>query len=247
MLSGRVVASIDSFVWDSVTQIRVASSRLNMLTIIALLSGIAGLFLSGGFISVYTSTVRASISDFVADSARSFGRVFRVGLIGFVLASVLVAVLNPWITSRWIGQYTMNDATEMPAFILLLAKNALMMFLLWFGGFILDYARIRIVLEARTSAFLASWAGLKYCLHHWRITVSIALILSLMSAVVMLVVGAFLESVNTTTAWTVAIVFIVQQMYLVVRQGLKAMTYASAVEVFRTNPASDEYPLRIEM
>jgi hypothetical protein len=160
---------------------------------------------------------------------------------------ILFAVVDSFITHRWIYRVTMDDATEQPAFILLLLQNAVMLLVLWLGGFVLHYAKVRIVLEARTSAVLAIWAGIRYIVCYWRITMSVALLLAGVSLVLMVAVGAFLESVHVSTAWMIAVVFIVQQSYLFMRLGLSAMSYASAVEVFRTNPAKDAYPLRIEM
>jgi hypothetical protein len=246
MVSGRTYDALAKFVWNLATNFQLTARDLGLITLLSLLSGIAGLFFAGGFISVYSSTVRASIPDLFAESARAFGRIFRLGFLGFVLAALLFGVANTWV-SRWIDHYAMNQSTEWPMFVLLLLKSSAILFLLWFGGFILDYAKVRIVLEARTSALLAFWAGLNYCIRNWRVTVGVALILTAGSVVTMFVIGAFLESVHTTTRWTVLVVFVVQQVYLIIRQGFRAMTFASAVEVFRTNPARGAYPLRIDM
>jgi hypothetical protein len=247
LLSGRTYEAIGLTLWRSAVSGHLVLRSISLVTMLTLAWGIVGLFFSGGFITVYSCTVRASVADFVSASARSFGAIVRLGVIGCILALIVFAVMNSWVTYGWIYRSTMDDATELPAFILLLSKNAAMLILLWLGGLVFDYAKVRLVLETRTSAILALWAGVKYCVRYWRTTVSVALLLSAISVVVMVLAGAFLERAHSSTTWTIAVVCIIQQAYFFTRMGLRAMSYATAVEVFRSNPPNDAYPLRFEL
>jgi hypothetical protein len=73
LLSGRTYEAIGSTIWRSAVSRHLVLWSFTLVTFLTLAWEIVGLFFAGGFITVYASTARATVADFVANSARSFG------------------------------------------------------------------------------------------------------------------------------------------------------------------------------
>jgi hypothetical protein len=113
LLSGRTYEAIGSTLWRSAVSGHLVLRGFSLVTFLTLAWGIVGLFFAGGFVAVYASTERATVAGFVANSARSFGSLFRIGLIGVVLTMILFAVVDSWITYGWIYRVTMDYSSSL--------------------------------------------------------------------------------------------------------------------------------------
>jgi len=232
MLSGRVIASIADFVWDSVTGLEFATRHLSLLVVLALVYGLSGMLLSGGFLSAYASAQRVTVAEFIADGARFFGRMFRVALIGFVLLYLVLGILGPLLRYE-IASSTSGDASEWTAYVLYLVMNAALLTPFWLITLVLDYTRVRIVLEERGSVLGAFGAGIAFVVRNWRYTLTVSLALGAMTVMLMLAYGFLAETVTVTSATMLIVLVLAQQAYMFASSAVRAGMYACEVEVFR--------------
>ncbi|MCU0411094.1 MAG: hypothetical protein MUF82_00980 [Bacteroidetes bacterium] len=232
MLSGRVISSIADFVWDSVTGLEFATRHLSLLVVLALVYGLSGMLLSGGFLGAYASAQRVTIAEFIADGARFFGRMFRVALVGFVLLYVVLGIVGPLLRHE-IASSTSGDASEWTAYLLYLATNAVLLMLFWLITLALDYTRVRIVLEDRGSVLGAFGSGLAFVVRNWKHTLSVSLALVAVTVMLMVVFGLLAETLTVRSAPMLIVLVLAQQAYMFARSVVRAGTYACEVEVFR--------------
>jgi hypothetical protein len=232
MLSGGTVQAVGQTFLTLVRHFRVDTSQLSLLTLLALLYACGSAFLSGGFISAYALGLRVTVAEFIADGARFFGRMFRIALIGFVPVFLLVAVLGPWLSDT-IAQRTAHGASEWTPYILHLLKNGFLLLLLWCVGLVLDYARVRTVIEDRTSMLIAAGKGGQFVVTHPGVVIAFSLVAAGGTAGLMLLFALGAAHISATGYWSIALLFLVQQMFLALRMVVKAFSYAGEVAIVR--------------
>ena len=232
LLSGGTARAVGQTVLTFVTRFRIDTTQLSFLTLLALVYALGSAFLAGGFISAFSLGVRVTLAEFIGDGARYFGRSLRISLIGFVLVYLVVVRLGPW-AGDLIGSFTANDASEWGAFVLHLVKNGLLLLLLWGVGLVLDYARVRTVMEDRTGMLQATGAGVAFVFATLWPVAMFSLIMVACVAVLMLLFGVTAAHVSATSYWTIALLFLAQQGYVVLRMFVRALTFAGEVELVR--------------
>jgi hypothetical protein len=138
-------------------------------------------------------------------------------LLGAILGRISDAVLGPY----------PDPASGAWATFLYLALLGLAYLVL---GIIGDYAKVRMIREARRSAVLAWWAGLRWVLTRLPRALGLHLVFVLLAAG-----GSVLYWYVSSTgglAETVIAIALVQQAYLIFRAGLRVHWYAAELSLF---------------
>jgi hypothetical protein len=231
-LDGTFVKSLGSFLSNLVFRFQITPGYNPILVALGFLYICMSNFLAGGFIGIYSKEYRSSFPEFMMEGAKYFGRFFRLALLALVFYYLFFTLLIDWVDAG-IPAWTQNATSEQTAFLYYMIKGVVALFLLSVFSMIFDYARIRIALDDRTSALLASVAGARITLRNFLKTYALYLMLALLG-VMLIAVYALLESVVPQTSyWPLVGVFLLQQLYMIARFWLKANFYASQTALCR--------------
>jgi hypothetical protein len=237
-LDGTFVKSTGSFFSNLIFRFEVTPGSNSILVFLGLLYVCMANFLAGGFIGIYSKEYRSSFSEFMMEGGKYFGRFFRLALLALVFYYLFFTLLVDWIDAG-IPAWTQNSASEQTPYLYYMIKGIVALFLLSVFTMIFDYARIRIVLDDRTSALLASVAGGRFALRNFLNTYGLYFVLALLG-VVLIAIYALLESLLPQDSyWPLVAVFLLQQLYMIARFWLKANFYASQTALYRDLAAQE--------
>lgn len=235
-LSGTFVKAIGGFLYDLILRFEINPKPISLLFGLGFFYVCISNFLAGGFIGMYAKDYRTSLNEFFIDSARYFGKLFRLSLFSLLVYYLLFAIIVTWVTDA-IPLWTRNASSEAIPFRYYMVVGGLTWFVLSVFSMIFDYARIRIVVEDRTSVVAAAFAGARFAYNNFFNTFGLYLLLGFIG-IVFVAMYALLESqISQTSFWLIVLVFVLQQLYMIVRFWLKAIWYASQTFMFRESSA----------
>lgn len=230
-LSGTFVKAIGGFLYDFIFRWEINPGRISLLFALGFFYVCVGNFFAGGFIGMYAKDYRTSLSEFFMDSAKYFGKFFRLSLFSLLVYYLFFTFLVDWVSDA-IPQWTQNTPSEAIPFRYYMIAGGLTWLVLSFFFMILDYARIRIVIEDRTSVLSASFAGARFAFSNFLNTFGLYLLLGIIG-IAFIAMYALLESqVPQTSFWLIVLVFVLQQLYMIARFWLKATWYASQTSLY---------------
>ncbi len=231
-LNGTVVKNIGRFLYDLIFRIKVNFEYSNLLVGMSIVYLLVSTFLAGAFIGVYSKDHRMNFTEFLIEGAKHFGRFFRLSLLALIVNYLLFIWLFDWATNK-IPEWTANSPSEVTPFIYYMIKNAAVLFILAVVAMCFDYAKVRIVAEDRISALVAMVAGARFALSNFGRTFGLYLILTLIGVGLIALYALIENRILQSTYWTIIIVFIVQQAYMMMRFWLKASFYAGQVALYQ--------------
>lgn len=230
VLGGTVVKAVGNFFYALIVQFSFTTPDL--LVGLTFLYVLISTFLAGAFIGTYAKEYRLSFTEFLMEGAKYFGRFFRLSLFSLIVYALLFFWLFDWVDNR-IPVWTANSPSEMTPFVYYVTKNALILFMLSVVTLCFDYAKIRIVVEDRVSAFIALVAGARFALKNFRKTYALYLALTLVG-LLLIVAYAFLQmQLAQETYASILLAFALGQLYLMTRIWLKASFYASQTSLYQ--------------
>ncbi len=232
LLSGGVVNSVGGFLVGAVTTLRLNFSGLSLLTLVTLVYAAVGSLMAGGFVNAYWSGYPVTIAEFISDGGRFFGRFIRLAIIGLLVSALLFHYVGDW-AQYAIARWTANEPSEMTPFIFYLIKNAVMAFLVAVVVLSLDYAKIMLVADDRVSAIAAFGAGVIFTVGRFGRTFPLFFVLWLIGLALMALYGVVEGMFAQATWWSIMGVFVLQQVYMILRLTLKAGFYGSEIALYR--------------
>ena len=211
-----------------------------MLTTIAGVTGawlVVWSFLSGGIVDRLARDRPTRARGFFGACGAHLPAIARLGLFALVAYGLLFGSVHPFLFDVTYPRITHNVTVERTAFAIRIALYIVFLFALIAMNVVIDYARIRIVVEDRRSAIGALLAGGRFV----RRNLGAASALYLMNVVLFLVVAAVYALAApraSTPAWfTLAI----GESYIVLRLFLKLVFYASETSLFQARLAHASY------
>jgi hypothetical protein len=212
----------------------------------ALHAGLAGLvavwlaawsFLSGGILDRYARQRPTMAAGFFSACGTHFFRFLRLGVFALLAYGFLFAVVHGWLFERLYPVVTRDFMVERSAFFARALLYALFAALLVALNLLLDYARIRIVVEDRRSAIGALLASGRFVWRHLASTAGLYLLLTA-AFIAVAVLYALASPDAAAPAW---LVLLVGQLYIVARLGTKLLFYAAQTAFFQSRLAHAEY------
>ena len=193
--------------------------------------------LAGGVLARFRTPEQGySLGDFFRNAWRYGWRLIRLLILGLICYWIVFRLLNQGLDTL-IGRLTRDWLDDRPVFWIQLAASALLLLGLGFVNVVMDYARVRIVMEDGTSAVESFLASLGFSLGRFVRAVSAWAVPSLGGLALLavyLVAGPWAQSLLTGAAHgpvrakiLFAILFIGQQAVMWGRYWFRVATWAS--------------------
>lgn len=218
---------------DTLKSVGMAALTLGGLYVLAIV------FITGGVVASLASEERATLHKLIAASGEYFLRYLRLFVFLFIAIGSLVAVHQVVIADAVDNWYD-GATTGRAAAIIRGADIVVLVFIASLILMVFDYAKIKLVLENRRSAFLAACSALRFAFEHPLRTTMLFYI----NVVVVGVAGAIYLVVENqfTNATMVSVLGLlaVQQVLVVVRTLMRLSFYASQMTFYQSHAIPQE-------
>lgn len=195
-------------------------------------------FLSGGVLDRYARMRPTRATGFFAACGTHFWRFLRLGAIALLVYWVLFALVHPWLFDDLYPWVTRDLTAERSAFVVRLLCYLAFLVVLIVSNLVLDYARIRIVVEDRRSAVGAFVAGARFVRRH---PAALRLYLLNGACFLLLALAYALVAPGAPSGLAIWIALAVGQIYILLRHYVKLLFYASQVSFFQSRLAHAAY------
>ena len=197
-------------------------------------------FLSGGVIDRLARARRTRAHGFFAACGIHFWRFLRLGLFAWFVYYLLFGWLHGWMFSQVYDELVRDLTSERTAALIRLAGYLLFGAVLIFFNLIVDYARIRIVVEDRRSAVGGIVAGARFVRRHVGRVSGLYLMNGLVFVVLVALYG-LLSPGAPGAGLAMWATLLLGQVYIVGRHYLKLLFYASQTALFQSELAHAGY------
>lgn len=225
---------------DSVSRVLDRDAPITPIASAIALYVIGWVFVSGGIIDRYARQRPTRTYGFFAAAGVYFFRFLRLAIVAGLFYGWLFAYVHPWFFERLYVDLTRNLDSERMAFVWRLVFYAIFGGLLIAVNLLLDYTKLRIVVEDRRSVLGALAAAARFIRIHPRDVVGLY---ALNSVVFLAMVGVWaIASPGAGGGLGAAIgAFIWTQVYIAARLLMKLQFLASQTALFQARLAHARY------
>jgi len=193
--------------------------------------------LAGGVLAHFKEPdLKYSLADFFRHAGRYAWRLLRLLVIGLICYWIVFKLLNEKL-GHWVGRSTGDWGDDRSVFCARLAVSLLVVVSLGFVNLVIDYARVRLVLEEGTGAIQAFLASLGFSLGRLRRALGVYVVpsclgLALLGVYRLLFPWGFLNAniaggSHIHVPLALAGLFVVQQLVMFARYWFRVATWAS--------------------
>jgi hypothetical protein len=206
---------------------------------VGLLSLVANSILAGGAVAAFETAngFGYSLGDFFRNAVRYAGRLLRLLFLGLISYWIVFWVINEWLDGR-VSKWVRNSMDDRTAFGAHLAVGILLLLGLVVVHLVMDYARVNLMMNDESSAFLAFLSSIGFCLARLRKAFGAYIVPTLCGLAVM---AAFLwltslRPVQAVASWigrtrhpslTIVALFIAQQVVMFLRTWFRVASWGS--------------------
>jgi hypothetical protein len=229
---GVVLDNLSAFLDEMARPVAVAAAATVYLS--------AWLFMLGGILDRYARDRATGVHGFFSAAGVFFFRFLRLGIVMLVVYGLLFGSVHPWLFGRVYPRLTRNVDLERTALLIRAALYAVFILLLAACNLIVDYAKVRAVVEDRRSMIGALISAVRFM----RRNLGPALALYGMNAglfAVILVAYDVVAPGAGGTGWTMWAGFTIAQLYIVARLALKLVFWGSETALFQSRLAHAGY------
>lgn len=189
-------------------------------------------FLIGGIFDRFARMRPLRPQGFFAACGTWFPRFLRLGIIAWLGYALLFWHVHGWLFRDVYGWATHDMTVERTAFVLRLALYAVFVALVCFWNLVMDYAKVRAVVEDRRSMLGAFLAGWRFVVGH---PLKTAGLYALNGAVFLVVAGLYVAFAPGAAGFGRAawLAFLIGQVYVLARLAVKLAFYASAISLYQ--------------
>ncbi len=197
-------------------------------------------FLCGGILDRYARQRPLRVFGFFGASGVYFFRFLRLAVIAGLAYWWLFAYVHPWLFDEQFVNLTRNMSVERTAIVVRLLFYMLFGALLLATNLVVDYAKVRIVVEDRRSVLGALVAALRFVRNHSRRVVALYALNSL-TFLAVVAAWALVAPGAGSSGPAMWLAFLLSQLYVVARLLVKLQFIASSVALFQANLAHASY------
>jgi hypothetical protein len=200
--------------------------------IFSLIYLILSTFFSGGIVGLLTDRKNFILAEFMSDSAKYFGRFIRLLLI---IIGLLLLVLILYSMLSFLGAtMTRKAETEFWPFVLFIVNVTLIAVILAVINMLADYTKIYIVTHDSDKIVHSFRMSLLFVYRHI-VKTSVLFGLLLLTVMVLLVLYLGFESlIPTQLVLGVALFFVVSQLFMFLKVGLRVWFYGGQIALFKS-------------
>jgi hypothetical protein len=221
---------------------RAFDNEPNVPAVAALCAGylVIWLFLVGGIIDRLARNRQVRTQAFFAACGSFFVRFLRLGVVAAAGYGVLLLFVHGWLFDGVYRFATRNMTAEREAFAVRLALYVLFGALVVTWSLMIDYAKVRAVVEDRRSMLGAMMAGSRFALKH-PLKTGLLWTLNALGLVALWAMYAIVVPGAAGSGSTVWIGFAIGQLYVLLRLFLKLVNYASQAALVQSMLAHSAY------
>ena len=197
-------------------------------------------FFVGGILDRYARNRPTRVAAFFAASGTFFFRFLRLAVIWWAVYAVLFGWVHGWLFDR-LYEWLIRDLTvERTGFFIRVALYAVFGALLVFCNVVLDYTKIRAVVEDRRSMIGAVIAGFRFVVRRLRAVLRLYALNGVVFVAVLLAYAAVAPGAGGTgtSMW---IGFFIGQVYVLARVSVKLLFLATQTAFFQSELAHTGY------
>jgi hypothetical protein len=204
------------------------------IAIVGLLTILMDSVLAGGVVASFREPVLRSLGDFFRDCRRYGWRLVRLMMIGLISYWIVFRLLNQGL-GNLADKWTQQWLDDRPVFWVKLVPGVLTLLGLIFVNLVMDFARVRLVMEEGTSAIEAFLASMGFSLKRIKRALVIYAVPSLCGLVLLGLylllwpqaskIAHALSGAQTGRAFILAVLFIGQQATMLVRFWFRVATW----------------------
>jgi hypothetical protein len=205
-------------------------SRLSILFTLIFWLGILflifNIFLTGGIISIWkTESKKFDKKAFFTDCSTYFFKFIKLLLLDIIL--ILISLLFFLIVYFIISEITETLYSENTKAFLQITGFAIFLILFIIDIMIYDYAKIIIVKEVTEKSFYAIIESIKFVFKNLFVTSGIVLFLLIIFFILTYFYLQISHMIPDSTALLLILMFAIQQMYIIIRIGLRIISFAA--------------------
>jgi len=234
VMATKLAESIDmNFVFDLMVHNKNLSSVIVTLALVVTLTyWLINLFLSGGALAVFAADTGYDKQQFWGSAGSYFGRFLRLGLFSIPVFALLFAV--QFLVPLALKIVYSSDAPQNISYWAGWLKFALRTLGILFWAVILDYARIMTVAGDERKMSKTLWRGVKFALNNFARVFTLALLMLIVGSLVLLIYNPLANALSAPSVVIVVLLFLLQQLYMLFRMGLRLTLLASETTLFKS-------------
>ena len=207
--------------------------------VLILIYFLVSIFLYGGILFSLTNPRKLNTGEnrkqsftpvFFQGAGKFFGRFFRLSIYSLILWGIFIIfnmLLNP------LGRLlTAKGANEQVAFYLFWVRLGIGLFLLYLIKMILDYARIKIVIEDSRHVFRSLFRTIKFVFQRLGKTLALYYLLLITGIILFGIYWVLKLIIPSYSLITIIIIFIVQQIFIASRGWIKIAFQAGQLKFY---------------
>lgn len=193
-------------------------------------------FLAGGIFDRYARVRATRTAAFFAACGVFFFRFLRLGAMAWLAYWLLFRFVHHWLFDSAWSAWTKNLTAERDAFWIRLGLYVAFALLLALVNIVVDYAKIRAVVEDRRSMIGAVLASVRFIARQPGAAAGLYLLNTAVFVIVLLLYGMLAPGAGIQGGWVWA-AFVVMQLYIVARVWAKLVFAASQISFFQSRLA----------
>ncbi|MBN2357292.1 hypothetical protein JXO59_14345 [candidate division KSB1 bacterium] len=197
----------------------------------AILYWLLTLYLSGGALKLFASGRQYDAALFWGSAGRYFGRFLRLFL--WSLLVLLILLLLPQIITLLQRLIFGKDPYEYITYYSGFIRLILYVIGVFFYLMVFDYGRIQIISSEERATRKALWRALVFIRDHFGRVVLLSLIFALTGTVGFFIYYFIADLLNGSIALTIALIFILQQLFMLFRAALRLTGFASETVLYQ--------------
>ena len=198
------------------------------------------IFVAGGVIDRYARDRSIRVQGFLWASAVYSVRFLRLGIVAAFVYGLLFRVLHPWLFGTFFRDLMHDLTAERSAFFVRLALYVVFAIALAICNLVLDYAKVRTVIEDRRSVLGALSGAVRFLRRNGGAAATVYLADAGLFAAVLAVYAAVAPGAGST-GWSMCLGFAIGQLYLLARLWVKLVFWASEAALFQSRLAHAGY------
>jgi hypothetical protein len=196
--------------------------------------------IAGGLFDRYARARTLHTPAFFAACGVFFFRFLRLGAMAFAVYWLLFEYVHRWLFASVYTAWTKEFAVEREAFFVRFGLYVVFASLLALVNIVLDYAKIRAVVEDRRSMVGAIAAGARFVFRHAGATIGLYLLNTAAFVLVLLLYAAVAPGAGWSGGWMWA-AFALTQAYILGRVWAKLVFISSQIALFQARLAHAGY------